>query len=222
MKQLKILTLLFFFAGWCSDAFCSLVINEFLADPPVGLLGDANRDGIRDALADEFVELLNTGNVAIDLSHWTLSDQTKIRHEFVAGSMIMGHQYFVVFGGGNPSALAQALTASIGQLSLNNGGDQIILKNQLGIVIHSLTYGKEADQEQSLTRFPEGSGSFAFHSTISKTGALYSPGNPASSPLSENMVETPELATAVYFLLALFLTMGLRCWPKERRHPFAI
>jgi len=45
-----------------------IVINEILADPPAGVFGDANGDGVTSSSQDEFVELLNTGNSAINLS----------------------------------------------------------------------------------------------------------------------------------------------------------
>ena len=36
-----------------------IFFNEVLADPPTGLAGDANHDGVRDGTQDEFVELVN-------------------------------------------------------------------------------------------------------------------------------------------------------------------
>ena len=45
----------------------AIVINEFLADPPSGLVGDANQDGTRHASQDEFVELFNKGLEFADL-----------------------------------------------------------------------------------------------------------------------------------------------------------
>ena len=64
------------------NVFAVVVINEFLADPPAGLAGDANRDGIRSASDDEFVELFNTGMADVDLSLWSLWDSTSLRHKF--------------------------------------------------------------------------------------------------------------------------------------------
>src|SRR5207253_643028 len=37
----------------------AVIINEVLADPPDGIAGDANHDGVRDGTDDEFVELVN-------------------------------------------------------------------------------------------------------------------------------------------------------------------
>src|SRR4030095_13252028 len=49
-----------------------VMINEFLADPPEGLAGDANHDGTRDASADEFVELVNTTSRDLDITGYVL------------------------------------------------------------------------------------------------------------------------------------------------------
>ena len=44
-----------------------LIINEVLYDPPSGISGDANGDGIREAQEDEFIEFVNLGGT-LDLS----------------------------------------------------------------------------------------------------------------------------------------------------------
>ena len=42
------------------------IINEVLYDPPSGLPGDANNDGVRDPNEDEFVEFVNMSDSCID------------------------------------------------------------------------------------------------------------------------------------------------------------
>ena len=54
------------------DANRDVLINEFLADPPDGLAGDANRDGVRDSGDDEFIELVNTTTHDIDVSAYKI------------------------------------------------------------------------------------------------------------------------------------------------------
>src|SRR5690606_174984 len=68
-----------FFAGWIREqtgggepAAAGLVINEVLADPPPGY--DANGDGVADTRDDEFIELVNAGEQAIDLSGAVIAD----------------------------------------------------------------------------------------------------------------------------------------------------
>ncbi len=160
-----------------AEVGAAIFINEFLADPPNGILGDANGDGIRNASDDEFVELLNTSPSSVDISNWTLSDSVRIRHIFAEESMLLPEERLVIFGGGIlDTSLYEAVVASGHSLNLNNTGDQIILRDALNQIIDQVVYGREAGFDQSLTRFPEGSGAFAKHLTVSETGLAFSPG----------------------------------------------
>ena len=57
------------------------VINEIRADPD-GTDGDANGDGVTEISEDEFVEIVNTTDSAIDISNWTISDAIGVKHLF--------------------------------------------------------------------------------------------------------------------------------------------
>ncbi len=78
-------------------------IAEIHADPESTILGDANGDGTRDATNDEFIELINTGFTAIDISGWTLHDALSLRHTFASGTILPPREATVVFGGGTPT-----------------------------------------------------------------------------------------------------------------------
>ena len=54
-----------------------LVLNETLFDPPGGSAGDANGDGTRDFLEDEFVEFYNDSCSNLDISGYTISDSSQ-------------------------------------------------------------------------------------------------------------------------------------------------
>jgi hypothetical protein len=185
-----------------------ILINEFLADPAAGLSGDANGDGVTSSSADEFVELLNTGEMNVDLFGWMIADGLSTRHVFPTGSLLAPGEFLVVFGGGSPSlpgVLTQ--TASTGLLSLNNAGDQITLYNALGEISDQVLYGAEGGQDQSLTRFPDGPGSsFVLHTALEEAnGKLFSPGTTvAGEPVWEGGTPTaavPEFSTLAYLLL---------------------
>ena len=77
-----------------------LILTEFLADPPNGLIGDANGDGERNASQDEFLEFLNVTNEAIDLSGIAIYDADLLRHQIPDSTIIQPNQLFLVFGGG--------------------------------------------------------------------------------------------------------------------------
>lgn len=171
-----------------------IVINEFLTDPPGSaasdLQGDANGDGSRSASQDEFIEIVNPGGAPVDISGWTLSDATTVRHTFAPGTIVPGGEAAVVFGGGTPTGAfgnaaqnGMIFKASGGSLSLGNSSDTIELKNATGqridIVVYTSTLG---DNNQSANLNPDASGSsFALHSSVAgASGALFSPGTRVS------------------------------------------
>jgi uncharacterized protein (TIGR03437 family) len=167
-----------------------IVINEFLADPPDGLAGDANHDGVRDTSADEFVELVNSTAHEIELSGYQLQSRSlttsndTLRHRFAAGTRLPAGAAIAVFGGGSPNANdplfsgSQVVKASSGGLSLVNTGGVITLRKANGEIVTSVAYGSSldlrADQNQSLTRAPDVTGDFVLHSLASDRN--FSPG----------------------------------------------
>ncbi len=154
-----------------------LVINEILADPGA-VNGDANGDGAISTSNDEFVEIVNNGAEAVDLSGWTLSDAVSIRHTFPSGSEVAAGCAIVVFGGGTPTGAfggATAQTASTGQLGLNNGGDDVILQNGTTVIAQH-TYGSEGGNDQSITRSPDITGTFVPHTSATNSVGSFSPG----------------------------------------------
>ena len=65
-----------------SLAAANVVISEVLADPPSGLAGDANGDGVRNGYEDEFIELYNTGSEAVNIGDWRLGDSSSLDKHF--------------------------------------------------------------------------------------------------------------------------------------------
>lgn len=159
--------------------FATLVINEFLSDPP-NPTGDSNRDGTLDFSQDEFIELLNVSEADFDLSGYEIHDAVGLRHTFPAGTSLAAGRAIVVFGGGSPAgsfggSLVQ--TASTGFLGFNNGGDTISLKTPGGgSTLLELIYDGSV-QDEAMSRDPDGSGSFVAHSSANgAAGELFSPG----------------------------------------------
>ena len=157
-----------------------LLLNEIHADPAIGLAGDANQDGVRDAKEDEFLEFVNTSIFPIDISGFQLFDAAVLRHTIPVGTIIQAQQAFVVFGGGMPDGdygTAIIQTASTGSLNLLNTGDQVVLKDTTGAVVYAYTYQSEGANNQSITRFPDLTKEFinTLHSTVGNF-QLYSPG----------------------------------------------
>jgi len=175
------------------DAAREIVINELLADPPEGIAGDANHDGVRDSSQDEFIELVNSTTHDIDVSGYQLFTRNSsttgdtLRHTFAACTILPARTAIVVFGGGNPDPNnslfggAQIVTASSGGLSLINGGAVVTLRDSANSVVTFFEYGGptglNGDANQSLTRSPDIGGAFILHQSASNSGGRpFSPG----------------------------------------------
>ncbi len=174
------------------DALRDILINEFLADPPDGAAGDANRDGVRDSADDEFVELVNTTTHDIELGGYRLfsrgTGSDTLRHVFAAGTILTSCSSTVVFGGGNTAfnpddpafGGAVVVKASTGSLSLVNSGGIISLQDRAGAIANLVAYGGssaiDADNNQAVTRSPDIRGNFAQHLTATGGARAFSPG----------------------------------------------
>ena len=162
------------------------IINEVHADPD-SVNGDANGDGIVSAGQDEFVEIVNNTGSFADISGWTLSDDTGVRHTFPGGTSVPDQCAIVVFGGGVPTGtFGNAVIQTAGTLGLNNTpGDTITLNNGL-VTQATYTYGTEGNDNQSLTRDPDltGPDPLVKHSTATGAGGrLFSPGTQINGSL---------------------------------------
>ena len=182
-----------------------IVINEILADPPDGLNGDANHDGVRDTSADEFVELVNSTAHDLDLSGYQLQTRSltattdTLRHRFAPATILFGGTAIVVFGGGTPAAGnpifggSQVVKASTGGLSFVNSGGLVTLRNPAGEIVTSVAYGLSlglrGDQNQSLTRSPDITGDFLLHSVASDRNL--SPGTRADGSMFIHVSPVP-------------------------------
>ncbi len=139
-----------------------VVINELLADPPSDHSGDANGDGTRDPVEDEFIELLSRASEPVDLAGWTLSDNHAVRFVFPAGAVLLPGRALLVFGGGDESLIRDfetdtgAMAYIAAALGLNNDGDRIQLLRPDGTLEDEVTFGVEGGQDRSLVRETEG------------------------------------------------------------------
>lgn len=155
-----------------------VVINEINADPSNNANGegDANGDGTVNSNDDEFIEIYNTGAVAVNMENYTLEDASSVRHIFPTGTMLQPNSFITIFGGGTPTSISGLVqVSSTGILGLNNGGDTITLKDNNGTEVSSYTYSG-AGNNQSIGREPDFTGAFVDHSAIGTSGALFSPG----------------------------------------------
>lgn len=149
-----------------------VIINEILANEPGS------------STAGEFIELVNVGGTSIDLSKWTLSDATSVRHTFASGTTLAAGKALVVYGGASaiPSGMSNAVAASTGALSLNNTSDTVTLKNAQAGTVDSYAYASSLASVDgvSMNRSPDataGAG-FVLHTSVSSLSS--SPGKRAN------------------------------------------
>ncbi|MCY3868774.1 MAG: lamin tail domain-containing protein [Gemmatimonadetes bacterium] len=174
-----------------------VVINEVLADPPSGNRGDANGDGTQNSYEDEFVEILNTGAESIAIGGWQLSDLkpgSKGPFTFPPDTRIDPGEYIVLFGGGTPTGFGGQVFVDDGKIGggLSNSGDAVFLITTSNDTIARAEWGKEGGKDQSLVRYPEGTGRWVLHSADPGRG-LFSPGKPRS--LFDILQSFPEYLT---------------------------
>ena len=174
-------------AAVCDPITQNLIINEVLADPGT-TSGDANNDGIVNTSQDEFVEMYNNGSSSLDLSGWTMEDGYSERHVFPSGTVIGAGEFLVLFGGGSVDNFnGNGQISSTGSIGLNNGGDDVIIKNNSGVVVVSLNYTGASDQ--SVCRNPDFTGDFVGHLSLTENPVPFSPGQLNSQPLSTSSSE---------------------------------
>ena len=156
------------------SASAQLVINELLYDPSPG--NDVNQDGEANTSQDEFVEIVNTGNVSVNIGGYQITDLSGNFFEFPAGSMISANEAIVVFGGGNPAATLNGVSVFVGAPSLNNSGDTITLQDSSFTQVDQVRYEDNSSDDESLNRSPELVGGFQPHTTIAGSVGSESPG----------------------------------------------
>ena len=124
----------------------------------------------------------------MNISGFTLwdSDLSTPRHTFHTDTVLNPYEPIVVFGGGTVSGFfgIQVQVASnddVGMqwgLDLDADNDHVILMNNLGSPIFEVEYDSNEDSidDQSLTRFPDLSGSFLGHGSAEGSIGAFSPG----------------------------------------------
>ena len=193
--SIRLCSFIFVIFFYCSipQAHAFIFISEILADPAAGPAGDANSDGVASSSDDEFVELFNDANEAVDLSGWSLSDALRTRHVFPSGSVLPKQQFLVIFGS----------NASTGTLSLNNTGDTVTLYDSAQLLIDQVTFGPEAGQDKSIVRLSNGAW---------QQSSQFSPGYSLDG-VQEQSVTVPELPSVLYLvvgMIILFNTLRFR------------
>jgi len=122
-----------------------IVINEYLPDPLPGK-------------SEEWIELFNCTDKDIDLAGWQIGDSVNLAVISEELTPIAGGAYRVLCE--NRAALTMTYPWSVSDAivevadwrSLNNSGDKIILRDNYGFVVDSLSFSLTFDGERSVER----------------------------------------------------------------------
>ncbi|MBI2259190.1 MAG: lamin tail domain-containing protein [Flavobacteriia bacterium] len=113
-----------------------ILINEFICDPsPVVGLPEV-----------EFVEIYNKSNKTINLKNWKLGDNSTDGN--ISEATILPNEYKVLCSTTNVGLFANAIGVTSFP-SLNNTGDDIVIKDSLGFIIDKITYDETWYQDES-------------------------------------------------------------------------
>ncbi len=123
-----------------------VVINEFLA---------SNVSGVTDEAGDheDWIELYNCTNEAIDLSAWSLSDDRNAPQKAVlpAGTTVPAQGFLLLWADGKPEQGERHLN-----FRLSNGGEWIGLYDPEAEIADSISFGPQLT-DVSFGRYPDGS-----------------------------------------------------------------
>ena len=144
---------------------------------------DSNQDGVTHNTDDEFVEIVNLEEFAVDISGWPVTDDLGPRHIMPEGTVLNPGQAVVVFGGGDPTGVfggAIVLTASTGNIGPSTERDTMTLVagGVGGAPVTAFAYaGEVGTSERSGVLADETSGAVVDIQTITgEGGAIFTPG----------------------------------------------
>ncbi len=156
--------LLLFLAALTSlvpDGAAQIKLNEILADPN----SDWSGDGEVNWKLDEWVEIINDGAAAVDLSAFRISDLSAGTDFRFGLSGTLGPGETRVFYGADVVAWQTANGVSAFGLSLNNSGDTVYLYQVTAVdtsVVDSYPYAtNQVKDDRSVGRYPDGGGAWA-------------------------------------------------------------
>lgn len=135
-------------------AYHDIVINEFVADNDSLDYGYADQDGEY----DDWIELYNNTDNTINLSNVYMSDDFSDPQawQFPTGTVIEPNSYLIVWADKDEDQ--DGLHAGI---KLSSGGEDLLLTNNDGTFIDSLTFGEQSTNV-AMARVPNGTGDFIF------------------------------------------------------------
>lgn len=154
-----------------AHASAPLRLNEFLAGPA----RDWDGNGAFSSRDDEWVEIVNTGAAALDLSPFLITDGDSIPRLALSGTLAAGA--VMVFYGSQSSDWERAHGFPVFGFSLGNSGDKVMLWQVAGTdtsLVDSYTYtSHESASDRSVGRVPDGTGAWTLFDALDPyTGSI--------------------------------------------------
>jgi len=174
----------------CADT--PLRLNEIMAGPA----RDWDGSGAFSSRDDEWVEVMNTGAAALDLSSFLITDGDSIPRYALSGALAAGG-HLVIYGKTSYDWEHATAHPAFG-LSLSNSGDSVMLWHVVGaetLLVDSYKYAShEAAADRAIGRHPDGTGDWVIFDGLNPyTGTAPPQGNGCNpSPAAPNLCgETP-------------------------------
>jgi hypothetical protein len=126
-------------------------INEWMASN-TGFIRDP-----ADNKTDDWFELFNPTDAAVDLTGWFLSDFTgnPLQYSVPAGYSVPAHGYLLVWADGTPAQNSPSRPDLHVNFKLDKAGEAIVLSMPNGTIMDSLSFGQQTNNV-SQGRFPDG------------------------------------------------------------------
>lgn len=133
-------------------SFQDITINELVAANIDSVHGMADADGE----FEDWIELYNTTNQAIDLTGYFLSDNfnERLKWTFPPNTIIPADDYLIVWADKDEDQLGIHA-----DFKLSKGGEQLMLSHEDGTIIDSLSFGEQTTNV-AWARIPNGKGDF--------------------------------------------------------------
>jgi len=152
----------------------ALTLNEFLAGPA----RDWDGNGVVSTRDDEWIEVLNPGPSALDLTGFLITDDDSLPRYALSGSLAPGARRVIYGREAYDWERANGFPAF--GLSLNNTGDRVMLWQTAGgetLLVDSYLYAAhEAGADRAVGRLPDGGSWALFDGLNLYTGSAPPPG----------------------------------------------
>jgi len=160
-----------------AQARCELIINEIMGDPAQ----DWDGDGTYNFRGDEWIEVMNEGTVAEDMTNYWLRDSTGDElHLQLHGIIYPGE--VAVYYGSEAVAWQQLYGNTVVGFSINNSGDTIELLKTIDapggtdlVLIHSVTILDHEAEDDRSSGLDSETGEWAMNDALNPYNGGFSP-----------------------------------------------